>query len=346
MAKERLEVEVVPVVEPGSVKDVQDKLGKSVTAHIHAVADAASRVGNTGVGILSRHSRTAGDYVGRVKGFASSIGETFGDLKGLAGIGGGGATAAEGGGAAAAAGLGGLGAATAGIGLAIIAGAGALKGAADYVMGVLHSAANLAGLSNPAVADQFQEAIDDIWAVIGNKLVPVVSTATDFIRTFGDGLASMLPSAKDVQDVMQEFKPVLEDLRHDLAVIAPIIKDELVTSLKIAAEAIHALMDVSKMFRDYVSSWLPSWATTPTKPLEESRGYAAKRFSFTTGQDILKSNIIGSLSRGKQDPGVEAQKKTASNTDKIVSALIQLQQFTIASVLPSIDLRLITGNGG
>jgi len=56
--------------------------------------------------------------------------------------------------------------------------------------------------ANPAAILQFQLALRDTVATIGNILTPVLNTATDIIRAFGSAIASLGPNAKQMIQVL------------------------------------------------------------------------------------------------------------------------------------------------
>lgn len=97
---------------------------------------------------------------------------------------------------------------------------------------------------NPAVMQQFELAISDSVAVLGEALVPVVENLVPLIRTWGDFLAAVMPSQKEMNDLMKAFAPLMETVQDFLVAIAPIIKGGLAMGLVAYGEAIMALVPI------------------------------------------------------------------------------------------------------
>jgi hypothetical protein len=95
--------------------------------------------------------------------------------------------------------------------------------------------ASMTAKANPAVMERLSMAVDDAQAVIGQRFAPVIELVTEGVRVLGDFLASALPSTGEVRAALQEFKPVIEEVKANLALLAPIIKTGLSVALKAVA---------------------------------------------------------------------------------------------------------------
>lgn len=94
----------------------------------------------------------------------------------------------------------------------------------------------LAGAASPQSMERYNEAFQDLNAVMGRLFVPVLTMSTEVVRDFADFMNTILPSAEDVRLAFEGFRPVLLELRMALADIAPEIKMTLIIGLKYAAQ--------------------------------------------------------------------------------------------------------------
>jgi hypothetical protein len=94
--------------------------------------------------------------------------------------------------------------------------------------------------ANPALYEQYQIAIQDVQAVIGNTFLPVLSLMRDGIRLFGDTLAELLPNSQevsasltDVYAAFSEFRKAILEMSSELG---PIIRSGLVAALNVLGQ--------------------------------------------------------------------------------------------------------------
>lgn len=204
-----------------------------------------------------------------------------------------------------------------GIGGALGGAAGVLGGAALAIGGVTAGVLALekateafVAKSNPAALKQLNLAVDDLMAVIGRALLPVVEFATRAFRFLGDVLAVILPSADDLRDVFSVFDDVLREMYDLMATIAPVIKDVLVGALKALAVALRFLLaplfyvlDVLKRF-----GLIKEGAGASIKGA--SFGAAAQPAAFSSVEDYARKVYTSFLSSGGNPQLTEAQKQT------------------------------------
>lgn len=189
-------------------------------------------------------------------------------------------------------------------------------GAIEVIESAFAALTKFVSKANPATLQQFDMALEDIQGVIGRFLTPALQAVTPWVRLLGDTLASILPSSRELQYVMKELDPVLSELRKTVAVVAPLIRNELVSALRGATLYlkffVNALGPFSKLF-----------SLLPQGKLGSSFGAAARGASFLGGaEDIRRGVILGALERGAaEDP----QRATAKNTGVIAEKVTAIQ---------------------
>lgn len=190
---------------------------------------------------------------------------------------------------AASMGLGGVAGAAASIGAPV---AKAVGGAASAVGGM---AMSTVGTANPATMEMFNQALEDIAGVIGQTLTPVIEALIPWIRTFGDFLASILPSAEQMREVMAPLAELLEVLRDAIEPIIPIIKEVLADALWLLAKVVKYLVEAIKWVLDMLGVEVKkggksNWGS--------SMGAAAGSSSYSSVGDATKGMVAGAFGMG------------------------------------------------
>lgn len=133
--------------------------------------------------------------------------------------------------------------------LATIPGVGAAIGAVGAVGGAIGMLGDVAmstvGKLSPGAMQRFNYALDDVQAVIGKALLPVINLMTDGLRLVGDVLNSILPSTDDMTAALSPIEEIFDTLRETFTEMAPVLKEVghlllegLVVSLKLVADGI------------------------------------------------------------------------------------------------------------
>ena len=131
----------------------------------------------------------------------------------------------------------------------VVGGAAALGGAGTVgVLGMAKGLESVLGVFvdaiNPAMMKQFSLVIKDMTALFGNLLIPVVETVSAALRIWADFLASVLPSQKEVRDIMQEFAPLMQAVKDSLAAIAPDLRNLFGAALQVVGKIIQAMIPI------------------------------------------------------------------------------------------------------
>lgn len=99
----------------------------------------------------------------------------------------------------------------------------------------------LAGKANPAHLRRWQMALDDVQAVVGHRLVPILDRMTQGVRLIGDVLNTILPDVGEVQAALSVLDPVFANLKDMLTDLAPLLREAFSQSLVYLAAALYAV---------------------------------------------------------------------------------------------------------
>lgn len=80
-------------------------------------------------------------------------------------------------------------------------------------------------VSNPALVERLGVAFADIYGIIGESLEPVIETLIPMVQDFGDFIASIIPSASEINGILEEMKPLWADIVSIMKFLAPTLKD-------------------------------------------------------------------------------------------------------------------------
>lgn len=72
-------------------------------------------------------------------------------------------------------------------------------------------------VANPAVVEQLSMAFEDINGVIGQTLTPVLQMITPLVRSFGDAVATLIPTSGEMATLMQHFTPLFDKLKEAMS---------------------------------------------------------------------------------------------------------------------------------
>lgn len=303
--EDRVDLEIIPFVKDSEAKSLAKSFAQDLNrAIVPEVQKALALAGKSGT-----WSNAIGHQIGKglanAKSFAVGAGKVAaGGLKGAAGggLGGGvqGALMASGNPYAMAAG----------------AGIGAVSNFIDQIK-------ELVEVANPEVVEMFNAALRDIKGVIGQSLTPIIQALIPLIRMWGDFIASIIPSASQVNGIMQSLQPLFDDFRAELADLAPIIKMVVDWTIKLAAVIVqftvyllHLYNTIMKMLRQQTIEALglpqaPGGAGSG-RFSGSSVGAAARQASFTGIEQLGKDLQLAAFSKGL-DPSV----RTANAAEQI-----------------------------
>lgn len=211
--------------------------------------------------------------------------------------------------------LGGVGGAAAGIAIG-----GAAAGVVALGKAALEAADMLSGmvaLTDPATAKEWQRAMADITAVLGDMFKPILEVAINQMRGWADLLASSGDGIKDVVSALSDVAKVAFDLFINiLKPVLPIIN----IALKGLAAAVNVVLWPFKKLAegiDWVISKIPFLGGSNKGASQDFAGSAAQ---FTSVDAVSRNVQQAAYSRGlvsKEDRMLAAMEETAKNTDRI-----------------------------
>jgi hypothetical protein len=263
----------------------------------------------------SEEAKQSGKGGGGVfSGIASRLGRLFGGKGGGAAAGEAGEAAggaAEAGGAA-----GGIGAALGTIGavagvavVAIGAVAIGLKKLGDVAVSTVSS-------FSPVTIKLFDFALQDLSAVIGERLSPYVEYLTKVFRLVGDTLETILPTGDEVRSAFSFMDDVLKDLRSAIASVAPLLKDVLIGGLKLFAGAIQSF---TLPLRTAIAFLRGLGIISGEAKLKSSVGKAPRDVAFSGVEEYLKKVYIGALMSGRGATPEDKLNNAAENFSNAVN---------------------------
>jgi hypothetical protein len=145
---------------------------------------------------------------------------------------------------------------------------GAIGGAAAGILGVAvqlgQAVASLVGMASPATVQLFTNALEDMQAVIGAALVPVLDAITPIIRLAADTLITFVGSiGNSIGQMISAFMPVLKELfdffgregqviAQVVAALTPVVNG----IAKAFLEVWHAIQPVYELLLDIIGNTL------------------------------------------------------------------------------------------
>lgn len=219
-------------------------------------------------------------------------------------------------------GLGAMAGAAGGVASAATAVASGPLAAVNAISGMADVFAKFVNAFNPAIMEQFTQAMNDAFAIVGQSLVPVFQILTPLMRMAGDFIASIIPSQEQMNEYLKMFQPLMELLGSTLATMAPIIKmiNDFIMSLMIPAleflvqaiqtfvktvasvafELLQAIDDIAGVLvSDELLENLKKLAEGQAVGFNKTaRGAAAGGAQFSSIGDLNKSAIIGAFGMG------------------------------------------------
>lgn len=115
---------------------------------------------------------------------------------------------------------------------------------AEAAHGFLTAALPLVNKARPGVLKRFTLAVDDAAAVLGHRLSPLFEFLTKVTRTFGDALATILPSTEQFRSALSPLYDALESVKEAIKENAPEIRSFLGGVVKLTSLAVRGISAV------------------------------------------------------------------------------------------------------
>lgn len=128
-----------------------------------------------------------------------------------------------------------------------------ILGAGGFGIGAAATVAGAAGLgiaavskSNPGTYDRFTRTIEDVMAVFGQRLAPVLEIVTEAFRLIGDVLHTILPSGQEFREMLKPISDLFGALRPILGMVATLLNGVLGAAIKVVGFALNGLATAIK----------------------------------------------------------------------------------------------------
>ena len=206
-------------------------------------------------------------------------------------------------------------------GIAAVAGPlAAVAGAASQVTSAM---IGLAKAASPVATLRFNLALDDLQATMGKVFLPVLELATQGIRGIADVLATVLPSAEEMRDILSPVKDLFDAMRNIFDALAPAIKPliplvlQMVKIFTLLNPLIGPVILSIKLLGDALV------ALGLTGNLKSSVGTATQQASFSSVEQYAKKQYAAAFSAGTST-GEDPVKKLPSILETVISTIRDL----------------------
>lgn len=199
--------------------------------------------------------------------------------------------------------------------MAAVAAVAPTMGAAIAGLGTVFGA--FVSKANPAVVEQFNLAVNDTMAVIGQALTPVLRVLTEMMRMFGDTLASFASQlGGPLADILSSLMPIFQVFLEVFASVGQVVADVLKSVaplIRIVAEGIRTVFEWIGRAVKWLLSLVGIELNNPEIKKGASVGAAVRQASFGSVEDLIKKAQASALQLGSAS-AVNYAEKTASNT--------------------------------
>lgn len=208
---------------------------------------------------------------------------------------------------------------------------------------ITSSITSMVGKANPGLMSLWGQALDDIQGVIGQTFIPMLETMLDMVRFFGDVLATVLPSTREMNGALAGFRTAWLHLKEVLTEmvlqLGPQLRANLITTVEIlgfvttmVVRHLSGLANALRWLIDPVGS-LVRLLGGGRRELASSVGAAARPASITGIEEYQRQLQINAF---MQPGGISPEQQTANNTRDMLQILrtIAAQQGAIAAVGP------------
>jgi hypothetical protein len=199
-------------------------------------------------------------------------------------------------------------------------GAVGIAGGVQQIEAVLKPIMNLVAKVNPGLVEKLELAFENIFAVIGQSLEPVLEAILPLIQKFGDFIATILPSQAAMNDYVEALKPLFDTLTDVMQKLGPYIH--------VVIEALMQLTSLFEWIRNFIFHELLGAALGVIPDLggnKSSQGAAFRQASYSGIQELGSSFAQAAFSEGTdtQSP----QQKQVGFLEEIRNYVNAIKQF-------------------
>ncbi len=168
--------------------------------------------------------------------------------------------------------------------------------------------------ANPAAAFQFNRAMDDLAATMGQILVPVLEGVGIFVREMADVFQGLKPTLEPIMSGIREvivelsklIQPLMSLFVPALQIIGAIIKDVVVPAIK---KMVEVFMELVKILQEA--------GLVGELQKGNSIGAAVRPAAYGSIEDIGKRTTLSALGKTDKNEQLNEQKKTNEILGKI-----------------------------
>jgi hypothetical protein len=183
-------------------------------------------------------------------------------------------------------------------------------------------AAGIHGVSvgAPVVFERFTRTLLDISAVIGRSVAPVLETFTQLLRLFGDVLLTVLPSQKEMNEIMKPARDIINELANVFRRLTPIIRPLIISILRLG-EAMRLATGSALKVIDKLMEKLGLVGEDLMSSIGAAPQPARRMGIFEYGQEARLAALAGTDSLTEQKKTNDNLEKTQSWLERIYDAL-------------------------
>ncbi len=210
-------------------------------------------------------------------------------------------------------GVGALGGVLEGLGVALAAITAGIVGAIAIFNKMTDSIASFVAVASPGVFHQWQIVLQDIAGVIGQTLTPALVLLRDAFRFFGDILATLLPTAQELTEMLTPLRDIFDEFAQSVRELL----DEMGPELKFAINIVFGMIIAGFMVLFKIASDFMRLVTAihsllgikyePTE-IKSSVGAAARPAHFSSLEEFEKGFQQAALSSSASIPEQQLDK--------------------------------------
>lgn len=211
----------------------------------------------------------------------------------------------------------------------------AIVAAETALVGLGQSMLGFVARANPAAAQRFQMAVDDLLASIGNFLLPVFELVTAAVRQVGDAFTLLIPAGASLAAALQ---PIFEMIGEALAGAVGYLAAALKAIVPVIGVLVRVVMDavnwVGRLVKEFLGL-LGIDLSPDAAPKGASVGMAARPAQIGGVEDVLKRAMTSAFGSGVG--GNDPATRTASAAAEIRDLTAKFYKFVKDELPPMIE---------
>lgn len=173
---------------------------------------------------------------------------------------------------------------------------------------------DLVGKINPALAEQFAIVMDDLAAVFGEIMLPIVKAVIPLIRKLADTVRTMRPAFEPIIGVIVEIVGIIGQLIKPIAKIVTPLIQLIGHALQALMPLIRMLVNVVLQVANAVQKFINMLIDAYNKLVEEIGGKKIKKFDDMSAQSSVGAAIRQTSFMGGEELGKQARANAFKGT--------------------------------